>query len=59
MPSDLCCFFLRLNRCNSFSHYRATLVEGRQKKKEKSEDRQFAHFCDLLVWYFSNALQRS
>ena len=38
----------RLNRCNSFKHYRAILVEDKMEE-EKSEDREFAHFSDLPV----------
>ena len=41
---------LRLNGCNSFSHCHA--MENKGKKKNKSEDRQFARFSDLPVWYF-------
>ena len=35
----------RLNRCNSFSRYRAIVLE----KRRKSEDRRFARFADLPV----------
>ena len=51
--------FSRLNCCNSFSHYLAIVVEDRQKERKKSEDRRFARFSDLPVWYFSNAFQLS
>ena len=41
IPSDLCCFFfLRLNRCNSFSRYRASLADSytdRRKELRKEE----------------------
>ena len=57
--------FSHLNRCNSFSRYRASLADnytdGRKKKEErrKSEDRRFPRFSDSPVWYFSDALQLS
>ena len=44
---------LHLDCCNSFSHYRAIVVE-----KRKSEDRRFARFGDLPVCYFSDAFQQ-
>ena len=37
-------FFLCLNRCNSYSHYRASPAE----RRKKSEDRCFS---DVLVCY--------
>ena len=64
IPGDLqFFFFVRLNRLNSFSRYRASLADSytdRRKKKEtrKSEDRRFARFSDLPVWYFGGALQQ-
>ena len=52
--------FSRLNH-NSFRRYRASLAESytdrRKKEESKSEDRRFAHFSNLPVWYFSDALQ--
>ena len=36
---------------------RLTLKE--RKKERKSEDRRFARFSDLPVWYFSDAFQQS
>ena len=41
--------FLCFNRCNSFSRYRAIMVEKREKER-KSEDRWSARFGDLPVW---------
>ena len=35
---DLCNFFLRLNRCNSFSRYRAIVVEGSYLVSQKIDD---------------------
>ena len=38
ISSNLCWgFFSRLKRCNSFSHYRAIPMEGRDKKEEESQ----------------------
>ena len=37
--------------------YHASLAYNR-KKKEKTEDRWFAHFSDLQVWYFSDTLHQ-
>ena len=45
-----------LNCCNSFSCYHVSLASER-KKERKSEDRRFARFSDLPVWYFSDALR--
>jgi len=46
---------LRLNRCNSFGRNHAIVLE---KRRRKSEDRRFARFADLQVWYFSGTFQQ-
>ena len=54
----LCCS-LHLDRCNSLSRYRATVIERISHcVSQKAGDTRFACFSDLAVWYFSDALQR-
>ena len=55
IPSDICCFILRLNHCNSFCCYCAGLAytEGRRKKSQKIDDLPI-----LATWYFSDAFQQ-
>ena len=47
IPSDICCFILRLNHCNSFRCYRAGLAytEGRRKKRQKIDDLPILATC--------------
>ena len=45
-------FFSRLNRCNSFSHYRACLADSytdRRKKKERRKKEESQKIDDLPV----------
>ena len=45
----------KVNYGNSFSRCGATALE---RRRSQSEDSEFAHFSDLAVWYFSDALWR-
>ena len=62
IPGDLCCFFTF-----EFIVIASAIIvlawlrvrEEERKKERKSEDRRFARFSDLPVWYFSDALQQS
>ena len=56
IPSDLCCSF-------AFVIASAVIVlscwRKEERRKKKSEDRRFAYFGDLPVWYFSDGFQQS